>query len=366
VGGCQRPWAFGLALIANGRRSQLAAQAKLRHGRGATFGAQRCQQSGDSMAQQVHSTQMSFENRLVVVIGGGGFLGRHVAQDLLRRGARLRIAERHPENAQSLKPLANLGQIQFARCNVTDRRSIERVVDGADAVVYLVGTFGANQLALQADGAGMAAQAAAAAGARAFVYVSAIGADANSSSGYASSKGLGEQQVLAAFAEATILRPSVLFGEDDRFITMFAGLLASLPAVPVFGSDARLQPLWVDDAAQALVHALGDSAQHGGKTYELAGPEVLTMGELHRRIGAAQHRDRMLIAVPDALARIFAALPGTPMNTDQWTLLQQGSVAGGVLPGIAELGVEPKPLGLFLDRWMVRFRQRGRFNENAA
>src|SRR6187431_1511403 len=155
------------------------------------------------------------EDKLVVLIGGGGFLGAHVAQELLRRGARLRIAERHPEKAFRLKPLADLGQIQFARCDVTDRRSVAAAMRGADAAVYLVGTFGAGQYALQAEGAGFAAEAAADEGAAAFVYVSAISADPDSDSGYASSKGVGEQQVRAAFPRATIVRPSILFGEDD-------------------------------------------------------------------------------------------------------------------------------------------------------
>lgn len=308
----------------------------------------------------------SFDNKLVTLIGGGGFLGRHVAQELLARGARLRIVDRHPEKAFSLKPLANLGQIQFGHCNVADQRSVENAVQGADAVVYLVGTFGANQKALQAEGAGIAAAAAAANGAAAFVYVSAIGADAQSDSGYASTKGMGEQAVLAAFPTATIVRPSVLFGAEDKFVNMFAGLIATLPAVPVFGNEAKLQPLFVDDAAQAIANALETPASHGGRTYELAGPEVISMGELHRRIVQAQGRDRPLIAVPDALAGIFAALPGTPMNADQWKLLQQGSVAGGTLPGIAALGVEPRPLGLFLDRWMVRYRKHGRFSIKTA
>ncbi|MEO0061878.1 MAG: hypothetical protein RLZZ08_438 [Pseudomonadota bacterium] len=308
----------------------------------------------------------SFDNKLVVLIGGGGFLGCHVAQALLRQGARLRVADRHPEKAYRLKPLANLGQIQFARCDVTNRRSVENAVQGADAVVYLVGTFGAGQKALQADGAGIAATAAAATGASAFVYVSAIGADAASTSSYASTKGAGEQQVLAAFPRASVVRPSVLFGEEDAFINLFAGVIQSLPAVPVFGGEAPLQPLWVDDAAEAIAAALADPAQHGGKTYELAGPEVLTMMELHRRIAAGQGRDPLLIAVPDALAGLFAALPGTPMNADQWALLKRGNVAGGTLPGIGKLGVEPKPLGLFLDRWMVRFRKHGRFGTKAA
>lgn len=301
------------------------------------------------------------EDRLIVLVGGAGFLGARVAQELLRRGARLRIASRHPEKAFRLKPLANLGQIQFARCDAADARSVEAAMRGAEAAVYLVGTFGAGQQALQADGPGIAVRAAAAQGASAFVHISAIGADPHSDSGYASTKGQGEEQVRAAFPGATILRPSILFGEDDRFVNLFAGVIAALPVVPVFGSEAKAQPLFVNDAAEAVAEALAAPTAHGGRTYELAGPEVLTMGDLHRRIADAQGRERTFVAVPDALAALFAALPGTPMNSDQWQLLKRGTVASGTLPGLAKFGIEPKPLGLFLDRWMMRFRKNGRF-----
>lgn len=303
------------------------------------------------------------EDKLVVLIGGSGFLGTHVAQELLRRGARLRVAARHPERAIRLRPLANLGQIQFVRCNVKNRRSMENALHGADAVAYLVGTWGSDQRAVQAEGAGMAAAIAAAQGAGAFVYVSAIGADPDADSGYAVTKGVGEQRVLSAFPKATVLRPSILFGEDDTFVNRFAGLIACAPMLPVFGGTARLQPLYVDDAADALVNALADPAKHGGKTYEIAGPEVLTLYALNERIAAAQERERTFFAVPDGLARLFAALPGTPMTTDQWKLLKRGSVPSGALPGIEALGIRPRPLALFLDRWMMRFRKRGRFGD---
>ena len=301
------------------------------------------------------------EGKLVVLIGGGGFVGKHLAEELLRHGARLRIAERHPEKAFQLRPLANLGQIQFARCDVTKPRSIEAAVQGADAVVYLTATWGTDRRALNADGAGDAAAFAATQGAGAFVYVSSIGADPTSDSGFASTKGEGEVLVRAAFPRATIVRPSVIFGEDDRFVNLFAGAIAALPVLPVFGPHTKVQIISVDDVAEAIANALADPAKHGGKTYELAGPEVVTMDELHHRIAAAQGRERGFIPVPDALSRLFAALPGTPMTSDQWTMLERGNVASGALPGCSALGVHPKPLGLFLDKWMTRYRKHGRF-----
>lgn len=305
--------------------------------------------------------QASLNGKLVVLIGGSGFLGTHIAQHLLARGARLRIASRHPERAFRLRPLANLGQIQFARVDVTKPASLTAALQGADAAVYLVGAFKGDLQALQADGAGIAARAAAGAGAQAFAYVSAIGADAESEVSYARSKGDGERQVLAAFPSATILRPSTLFGEDDKFINLFAGLVGSLPALPVFGAEAKLQPLWVDDAAEAVANALAAPGAHGGKTYEIAGPEPVTMGALNRMIAAAQHRSPLFVELPDIASAIFAALPLTPMNRDQWQLLKRGSVPSGKLPGVKQLGVSPKPVELFLDKWMTRFRKNGRF-----
>ncbi len=310
--------------------------------------------------------ERTLEGKLVVLIGGSGFFGKHAAEALLGQGARLRIASRHPGEAWSLRPQANLGQLQLAACDVRKPASLAAALRGADAAAYMVGAFKGDLDELQAKAAGRAAAVAAKEGAQAFVYVSALGADAESAVAYSRTKAKGERLVRDAFPLATILRPSVLFGEDDAFVNLFAGLIAALPALPVFGADARMQPLHVDDAAAALANALADPAAHGGKTYEIAGPEVLTMGELHRRIAAAQHRERAFAAMPDFASRLFAALPGTPMSRDQWTLLKAGSVASGALPGIAELGVTPKPLGLFLDKWMTRFRKHGRFGTRVS
>lgn len=310
----------------------------------------------------------ALEGRLVVVTGGSGFLGQQVAQALLARGARVRIAARHPEKAFSLKPLANLGQLQFARVDVSDRSDCTRVVAGADAVVSLVGSFEGNLDRLMGEAPGWLAEAAAAEGAAAFVHVSGIAdpGEAEDPSPYACAKRLGERRVLAAFPRASILRPSILFGADDQFVNMFAGLIARLPVLPVFGPEARIQPLFVADCAEAVARALENPGAHGGKIFEIAGPEVITMMDLNRRIAEAQGRHRTFLPVPDPISAAFAMLPGTPMSSDQWRLLQAGSVADPALPGMRELGLTPRPLGLFLDRWMTRYRRKGRFGDRAA
>jgi NADH dehydrogenase len=301
--------------------------------------------------------------KLVTVLGGSGFFGKHLAQELLARGARLRIASRNPERAFRLKPLGNLGQVQFVRCDITRPETLGPALVGADAVVNLVGAFTGDLDALQGKGLGRVAEAARALDVAAFVHVSAIGSDAESRADYARTKAEGEQAVRAAFPSATILKPSLLFGPDDNFVNMFAGLIAGFPALPVFGPEAKLQPLFIDDAAEAVALVLADPAAHGGKTYEIAGPEVLTMLELNERIAAAQHRKRIFVPLPDAIAKAIAILPGTPISSDQYALLQAGSVAAPKAPGLKQLGITPRPLGLFLDRWMVRYRKHGRFGD---
>lgn len=302
--------------------------------------------------------------KVIAVVGGSGFFGAHLAQDLLARGARLRVASRHPERAFAIKPLGNLGSVRLMRCDITRPESLAGVVAGADAVVNLVGVFAGDLDAVQGSGAGALAAAAKAAGAGAFVHVSAIGADAEGATAYARSKAAGEAAVLAAFPQATVLRPSVLFGSDDNFVNMFAGL-AALPVLPVFAPGAKLQPLFVDDAAEAVGNALANPAAHGGKTYEIGGPEAVTMVELNRRIAAAAGRKPLLVELPDAVSEGIATLtgwlPGAPISRQQWLLLKAGNVVSGQYPGMAELGAQARPMGLFLDRWLVRYRKHGRF-----
>ncbi|AIT79657.1 3-beta hydroxysteroid dehydrogenase [Novosphingobium pentaromativorans US6-1] len=312
----------------------------------------------------------SLAGKIVTVLGGSGFVGRHLAQELLSRGARLRIASRNPQKAYAIKPLGNLGQVQFARVDVTRPDSLAAALAGSDAVVNLVGAFSGNLDALQGKGAGAIAAAAKAAGASAFVHISAIGGNADSDVDYARTKAEGEEAVRAEFPGATILRPSLLFGPDDNFVMMFGRLIGAFPALPVFGPEAKLQPLFVDDAAEAIANALGNPGAHGGKTYEIGGPEVITMLELNQRIAKAEGRSRSFIALPDSVSELIASatgwLPGAPITSDQFKLLKAGSVASGDLPGIAELGVSPRPLGLFLDRWATQFRKHGRFGAKSA
>jgi uncharacterized protein YbjT (DUF2867 family) len=305
------------------------------------------------------------QGRLVTIFGGGGFLGRYVAQAVLAQGARVRIACRNPAGAMHIKPLGNLGQVQLVAADVRKPASVARAVSDADAVVNLVGSF-ENMDAVQHVGAGNVASGAAAAGAGTLVHISAIGADPSSEAEYGRSKAAGEAAVRAAFPNATILRPSIVFGREDQFINRFAGLIRMLPVVPVIGGDTKFQPVFVGDVAKAVAAAL---AGKGGETLELGGPEILTMLELNRWIAHAIGRDPVFASVPDFAAELLAKttgwLPGAPITVDQFKMLGSDNVVTGK-DGLTALGIVPTPLDVVAEDWLDIYRKHGRFGQASA
>ncbi|HET9355062.1 MAG TPA: complex I NDUFA9 subunit family protein [Sphingomicrobium sp.] len=306
---------------------------------------------------------------LVTVFGGGGFVGRYVSEFLLRSGARVRIAQRHPRKAHFLQPLGQVGQIDFIAADVTRSGSVDAACAGADAVVNLVAVMGRGMAAINVEGAANVARSAAAAGVKAMVHVSAIGADPAGASDYARSKGRGEAAVRAAFPGATIIRPSLVFGPEDQLTNRFARLMALLPVYPVIAPDTKFQPVYVRDLAKAIADAALDPARQGGKTYDIAGPEVMTMRELTARIGKLSSQRRELVDMPafasSALARM-GFLPGAPLTWDQWLMLQQDNVAAAKSKGLAAFGITPTPLDAVGGEWLGRFREGGRFAARAS
>ncbi|WP_066782270.1 complex I NDUFA9 subunit family protein [Sphingomonas sp. CCH5-D11] len=305
-------------------------------------------------------------DRLFTLIGGGGFLGRYVAQALLATGARVRIAQRDPREAWYLKPLGGLGQTQFVAADIARPETIERAIAGADGVVNLVGSFTGDLDRIHVAGPRALAEAARRAGVGALVHVSAIGADANAEAQYARTKGAGEAAVREAFPAATILRPSTVFGREDKFINMFAGLIARLPVVPVLKPNTRFQPVFAGDVGDAVAAALRDPARFGGRTFELGGPDVLTMMELQQWIARQIGRAPSLVALPDALGGMLAALPGAPISRDQWKLLQKDTVVAPGADGLEALGITPTPLAAIAPGWLVRYQRAGRFARPTA
>ncbi|WP_342250429.1 complex I NDUFA9 subunit family protein [Sphingomonas sp. OTU376] len=305
------------------------------------------------------------KDKLVVLIGGGGFVGRYVAQELLAAGARVRIAQRRPRDAWFLKPLGDLGQTQFVAADVTRPDSVVAAVAGADAVINLVGVLKGDFDAVNAGGARNVAEAARAAGVGTLIHFSALGAEADSASAYGRTKAAGEAAVRQAFPDAILLRPSFIFGREDQFTNRFAAMVGMGPVVPVLRADVRFQPVYVVDVARAVAAALADPEAHAGKTYALAGADTLTMAGLFRWLAGATGHNPTFVELPDAIGALIAALPGTPITRDQWRMLQADNVAGD-LPGLAALGVVPTPLATAAPAWLVRYRRHGRFGKLAA
>lgn len=300
--------------------------------------------------------------RIITLFGGGGFVGRYVAQALFKAGARVRIAEREPRRAFFLKPLCGLGQIQFVRVDLADKGAVAAALHGSDAAVNLVGILKGNFHKVHVEGARNVAEAAATAGVPALVHISAISADPDSESAYGRSKGEGEEAVRAAFPRATIIRPSIAFGMEDDFVNKFARMAQFMPVLPVIRGAWRLQPVHAADLGKAIAQAALGPARHAGKTYELGGPEVMTMAELNRWISHATGRDRPVVEIPDALGKIVARLgflPGAPITWDQWLMLRKDSVASG--PGFEAFGLRPAPLAVVAEAWLALYRRHGRF-----
>jgi len=318
------------------------------------------------------------QETLVTVFGGSGFLGRNVVRALARRDYRIRVAVRRPELAGHLQPQGRVGQIHAVQANLRYPASVAAAMRDADVAINLVGILaegGAQSFsAVQAAGAETVAKAAGAVDAR-MVHVSAIGADENSPSGYARSKAAGEKAVLEAVPSATILRPSVVFGPEDEFTNRFAGLARMSPMLPLIGGGkTRLQPVYVGDVADAVADAV-DGKARGGATYELGGPEVLTMREIMQIILDITARKRMLVSLPFGLAKMQAMLlqfaPGAlKLTPDQVELLRSDNVvsdaakaAGLTLEG---LGITPDSMEAIAPQYLWRFRAAGQFQKKSA
>jgi NADH dehydrogenase len=318
--------------------------------------------------------------QLVTVFGGSGFLGRHVVRALAKRGYRIRVAVRRPDLALFLQPLGKVGQIVAVQANLRYPDSIARAVEGADAVINLVGILqeGGRQrfTQLQTEGAGEIARAAAARGA-ALVHVSALGADESSPSLYARSKALGEAQVLAARPDAVIFRPSIVFGPGDSFFNRFAALARALPVLPLAGAETRFQPVFVGDVAEAVARALEGQAA-GGRIYELGGPEVQTLEGLVRYMLSVTMRRRLVVSLPLPAARLQARaleladtltlglLPDElKLTRDQITLLQTDNVVSEAAKAeartIEALGIVPTAVEAVVPGYLWRFRKAGQF-----
>ena len=311
--------------------------------------------------------------RLVTVFGGSGFIGRHLVQRLAQQGWQIRVAVRRPSRAQFLKPLGDVGQITPVGAALQDNDSLRAAVDGADAVVNLVGLLyekgDQNFAACHVDGAKQIALFAAAAGARDMIQMSAIGADTEAEADYARSKGYGERAVRQVFPDAVVVRPSIVFGPEDGFFNLFAGMARFSPVLPLIGGGhTRFQPVYVGDVAEAMATALS-RPECRGKTYELGGPTVYSFKELMELMLAQIERRRFLVPLPFDLAefqaRFLERLPVPPLTRDQVRMLRHDNVVAEDALGLADLGIAPTAVESVVPSYLNRYRVGGQFSERA-
>jgi len=314
-------------------------------------------------------------SKLVTIYGGAGFVGRYIARRMAKEGWRVRVAVRHPNDALFVKPYGVVGQVEQVFCNIRDDASVRAVMAGADAVVNCVGVLneiGKNGFqATQAEGAARIARIAAETGVAHLVQISAIGADAASDSLYARTKAEGEAGVLAAFPAAVILRPSVIFGQEDQFFNRFAGMARLGPILPVVGAGTRFQPVYVDDVAQAAV--LGATGAAAPGIYELGGPDVETFRELMARMLAVIQRRKLVLNIPFFAARVMAfgfdmlqavtlgLIPNGMLTRDQVRNLARDNVVTPGAKGFADLGITPTAMAAVLPEYLWRYRPSGQF-----
>ncbi len=316
---------------------------------------------------------MARPGSLVTVFGGSGFVGAQVVRALLRADHRVRIAVRNPNLAFESQTQGRVGQIQRVACDVSDEAQVAAALEGATAAVNLVGILYETPWrrfeTLHAEAPERIARLCKQRGVERFVQVSAIGADANSASAYARSKGEGEARARAVLPSTTVVRPSVIFGRGDGLLNRFAAMASIAPALPLpGGGETRFQPVYVGDVAQAVAHAV-DDASAAGKTYELGGPEVMTLKEIQELVLRETGKERALLPLPWSAAGLIGAFAeplgwfgiAPPITRDQVTLLKSDNVVADGAAGLTALGVQPTGIQAVAPTYLWRYRKGGQF-----
>ncbi len=316
-------------------------------------------------------------SKLVTIYGGSGFVGRYIARRMAKEGWRVRVAVRRPNEALFVKTYGSVGQVEPVLCNIRDDASVRSALLGAEAVVNCVGTFdrgGKNSFtAVQSEGAARIARLAAQEGIGKLVHLSAIGANIDGASLYAQSKGEGEAAVLAAFPNAVILRPSVIFGSEDNFFNRFGAMTRSGPVLPIAGGATKFQPVHVDDVAAAAVKGVLGQAAPG--VYELGGPDVDSLKGLMERMLAVVQRRRLVLNMPFFAANIIASLldfgsaltlglfKNSVLTRDQVTSLRSDNVVGTGVKTFVDLGITPSAMDAILPEYLWCYRPSGQYAE---
>jgi len=285
----------------------------------------------------------------ILVLGGTGFVGRHLCKELARLQYRVTVPTRNASRAQAGQSLPSLDLVQ---ADVHDEATLARLVPGHDAVVNLVAILHGSSFEFQRVHVELVkkiVRACTDAGVPRLVHISALGAGKDAPSMYQRTKAAGEAAIQGSSLDWTVLRPSVMFGEGDKFLTLFARLQGVFPIMPLAGADTLFQPVWVGDVVNAIVQCL-QRDDTGGRTYEACGPDRFTLRQLVKLAGSLSGHPRPVVSLPPVLARLQAFLmelaPGpTLMSRDNLDSMKVNNVASGQLPGLDALGISPRALG---------------------
>ncbi len=313
---------------------------------------------------------------IITIFGGSGFVGRYVTQRFARAGWRIRVAVRRPNEAHFVRPYGVVGQVEPVQANIRDEASTRRAIEGASVVINCVAigfedTRG-RVVEVQEDGAERIARLSSELGVKQLVHISAIGADKDSDSYYSSTKGTGEAAVLEHFPSAAILRPSIVFGNEDKFYNRFANMARFMPILPLVGAETKFQPVFVDDVAAAVQTVI-----EGNKTgtFELGGPEVQTFRAMMKDMLAVTRRRRLILNLPMPIAKLmanvldfvqfvsFGWIPNVMITRDQIKNLAVDNVVAEGANGFAELGIEPRSSDGILETYLYSFRPYGQYTE---
>lgn len=320
---------------------------------------------------------MSQSPKIVTIFGGSGFVGRYIARRMAKDGWRVRVAVRRPNEAHFVRPYGVVGQVEPILANIRNEDSVRAAMVGSDAVVNCVSVLQESGKqtfeALNDAGAGSIARIAAEEGIGRLVHISALGADLESDSNSARTKAEGEQAVLAAFPSAMILRPSVIFGNEDQFFNRFADLTKLSPVLPIVGGNSLFQPVYVDDVAQAA--CLGITGDAAGGIYELGGPEADTLSSFIHRMLKVIRRSRLVVNLPFFVGSIMGGVLGlmqflslgiftnTILTRDQVKQLRKDNVVSDGAKSFADLGIEPTGVDAVVEDYLYQYRPYGQYAE---
>lgn len=315
-------------------------------------------------------------SKLVTIYGGSGFVGRYIARRMAKAGWRVRVAVRRPNEAIFVKPYGAVGQVEPVLCNVRDDASVASVMQGADAVVNCVGILtetSRNKFeSIHSEAAGRIARIAAERGVGNLVHISSLSSDVEAASEYAHTKALGEEAVLEHFPTAAILRPSVIFGSEDKFLNKFAFMSRLGPVLPLVEAGTEFQPVYVDDVAKAAETAVCDGA---AGTYQLGGPEVLSMRAIVEKVLGEVYRRRLVVNLPFWIAVVMAwsldiaqkltlgLFHNSILTRDQLKNLKVDNVVASDAKGFSDLKIVPTSMDAVMPSYLWRYRASGQFDD---